>query len=56
MLQPTLPRVGAHTTLHVIQVADQQFKVLKKSGRTSDEVRDELVDAVDGWIQKVLEA
>ena len=56
VLQRTLTRVGAPTTLHVTQEADQQFKVLKKSGRTSDEVRDELVDAVDGWIQKVLEA
>ncbi len=56
VLQRTLTRVGAPTTLHVSQEADQQFKVLKKSGRTSDEVRDELVDAVDGWIQKVLEA
>ncbi len=56
VLQHTRTRVGAPTTLHVSQEADQHFKVLKKSGRTADEVRDELVGAVDGWIQKVLES
>ena len=56
VLQHTLTRVGAPTTLQVSQEADQHFKVLKKSARTQDEVRDELVGAVDGWIQKVLES
>ncbi len=56
VLQRTLTRVGAPTALHVSQDADQHFKVLKKSGRTADEVRDELVGSVDSWIQKALES
>ncbi len=56
VLQRTLTRVGAPTALHVSQDADQHFKVLKKSGRTEDEVRDELVGSVDSWIQKALES
>ena len=56
MLQRTLTRVGAPTALHVSQDADQHFKVLKKSGRTEEEVRDELVGSVDSWIQKALES
>ncbi len=55
-LQRTLTRVGAPTALHVSQDADQHFKVLKRSGRTEDEVRDELVGSVDSWIQKALES
>jgi predicted alpha/beta-hydrolase family hydrolase len=55
VLRRTLSRVGAPTTLQVCQEADQHFKVLKRSGRTSEEVNEEVVAAVDGWIHKVLE-
>jgi predicted alpha/beta-hydrolase family hydrolase len=54
VLRRTLTRVGAPTTLHVVQEADRNFKVLKKSSRTVEEVRDEIVRAVDEWIQKIL--
>ena len=56
VLRHTLARVGAPTSLHVCQDADHQFKVLKKSGRTRDEVNEELLGVIDGWIQKVLES
>ena len=56
VLRHTLARVGAPTNLHVCQDADHQFKVLKKSGRTRDEVNEELLGVIDGWIQKVLES
>ena len=36
-LRQALTRVGAPTTLQVLQEADNQFKVLKKSGRTDEE-------------------
>ena len=54
VLRQTLTRVGAPTSLQVVQEADQHFKVLKKSGRTAEEVRSEILNGVDGWIQKVL--
>jgi predicted alpha/beta-hydrolase family hydrolase len=56
VLRRTLSRVGAPTALHVVEQADRQFKVLKKSGRTVEEVRDEVLGVVDAWIQKVLES
>lgn len=55
VLRRTLARVGAPTTLRISAGADHQFNVLKKSGRTADEVREELVNSIDNWIQKTLE-
>lgn len=54
LLRRTLTRVGAPTTLHVAEEADRHFKVLKKSPRTNEEVREELLQATDEWIQKIL--
>ena len=54
VLRRTLGRIGAPTELHVVQEADQRFKVLKKSGRTPEEVSEEMLGVVDGWIEKVL--
>ena len=54
VLRRTLSRIGAPTTLQVVEEADRQFKVLKKSGRTDEEVQAEVLGAVDGWIQKVI--
>jgi predicted alpha/beta-hydrolase family hydrolase len=53
-LRRTLTRVGAPTTLHACHEADRNFKVSKRSGRTEEEARDEILGAVDTWIQKVL--
>ncbi len=52
-LQRALSRVGAPTALHVCGEADHHLRVLKKSGRSDDEVRDEVLGVVDAWIQKV---
>lgn len=54
LLRRTLTRVGAPSTLHVAEEADRHFKVLKKSPRTDEEVRSELMRATDEWIQKIL--
>jgi uncharacterized protein len=54
VLRQTLVRVGAPTALHVVEEADRHFKVRKKSGRTPEEVRDEIASALDDWIQQIL--
>jgi predicted alpha/beta-hydrolase family hydrolase len=54
VLRRTLTRVGAPSALFVSQEADRNFSVPKKSGRTDDEVRDEISAALDEWIQKML--
>jgi predicted alpha/beta-hydrolase family hydrolase len=55
-LQRVLTRVGAPTSLHVCREADHQLRVLKKSGRTQDEVHSEVLGVVDSWIEKVVGA
>lgn len=54
-LRRTLTRVGAPTQLTVVDEADQNFKVLKKSGRTDEEVSQDILAATDAWIENVLE-
>ncbi|HEY5658321.1 MAG TPA: alpha/beta family hydrolase [Myxococcota bacterium] len=54
LLRRTLTRVGAPSTLHVAEEADRHFKVLKKSPRTNEEVREELLQITDDWIQTIL--
>jgi uncharacterized protein len=50
LLRPVIERLGERATLRVIEHADHGFHVLKRSGRTDDEVLDELADATAGWL------
>lgn len=50
LLRPVCERLGARAILHVVDGADHYFHVLKRSGRSDDEVLDELADAVAGWV------
>ena len=43
---------GRFTTFERIQL--RELQVLKKSGRTPEEVSQEMLGVVDGWIEKVL--
>jgi predicted alpha/beta-hydrolase family hydrolase len=49
LLRPVLERLGKRATLRVIEEADHSFHVLKRSGRTDDEVLDELATALTEW-------
>ena len=49
-LRPVVERLGFRATLHVVDGGDHSFKVLKRSGRTHEEVMGEVADAVAGWI------
>lgn len=49
LLTPILEGLGARATLHVVDGADHGFHVLKRSGRTDDEVLDELAETLDRW-------
>ncbi len=50
LLRPVLELLGERATLRVIEHADHAFHVLKRSGRTDDQVLDELADATSGWL------
>ncbi len=50
LLEPVCQDLAQTTRLHVVEGADHGFHVLKRSGRTDDEVQDELADATRSWI------
>jgi predicted alpha/beta-hydrolase family hydrolase len=41
--------LGPRATLHVVDGASHAFEVLKRSGRTNEEVREELVRTIEEW-------
>jgi predicted alpha/beta-hydrolase family hydrolase len=43
-LGPVVKKLGKRSTLHVVEGADHSFHMTKSSGRTDDEVLDELAD------------
>jgi len=49
LLTPIVKRLGMRATMRVIENADHSFHVPKKSGRTDDEVLDELAADVAEW-------
>jgi len=49
LLRPVLERLGDRATLRVFEDADHSFHVRKKSGRTDEQVLDELAAAVAEW-------
>jgi predicted alpha/beta-hydrolase family hydrolase len=54
LLAPVCEHLGQLATLHFVDGADHGFHVLKRSGRTDEEVLDELVDATRAWIDTVI--
>lgn len=51
LLEPVLGRLGPDATLHVVDGADHGFHVLKRSGRTDDDVLDELAGRTAEWME-----
>ena len=49
LLRDALTRYSGHAHLHVVEAADHGFAVLKRSGRTADEIRRELVSEFVNW-------
>ena len=53
LLEPLLERVKPRPTLHVVESADHGFHVIKKSGRTDEEVLDEMCSRFSTWISEL---
>jgi predicted alpha/beta-hydrolase family hydrolase len=49
LLAPIVEQLGPRAVLRVIEHADHGFHVLKRSGRTDEQVLDELATAVGEW-------
>lgn len=49
LLHPVVRGLGARATLHEVEGADHGFHLLKRSGRSDDEVLGQLADTVATW-------
>lgn len=49
LLRPVCSELGDRAKLHIIESADHSFSVLKRSGRTNDDVLQELSTTVAEW-------
>ncbi len=50
LLRPVCRSLGSSVHLHVIEGADHSFHMLKRSGRTEDDVLDELTEVTAMWL------
>ena len=50
---PVFDSLGSRARCHVVEGGDHSFQVLKRSGRTHDEVLDELAETVSVWMEEV---
>jgi predicted alpha/beta-hydrolase family hydrolase len=48
-----IDHVGSRATLHVVEGADHSFHVLKRSGRTDDDVLEELASSIAAFLQRL---
>ena len=53
LLRPVVERLGSRAMLHVVEGADHGFDVLKRSGRTSAEVLEELAGTAATWASRL---
>ena len=53
LLRPILSRLGSRATLHMVEGADHGFDMLKRSGRTAEDVLEELSKTVAAWAERL---
>jgi len=49
LIRPVCKSLGRRAKLHIVDGSDHAFSVLKRSGRTNDQVLDELADTISKW-------
>lgn len=54
LIRPLCKSLKQRATLHVVAGGDHSFQTLKRSGRESPEVLDEIADAISDWATKSL--
>lgn len=54
LIRETTATLGSRATLHVVEGADHSFHVLARSGRNDAQVREELLEAMAGWMKRLL--
>jgi uncharacterized protein len=53
LMRGVCERLGPRATLHVVEGGDHSFHVLKRTGRTDDQVLDELADTTASWLGRL---
>jgi len=53
LLRPILDHLGPRATLHVVDGADHGFDMLKRSGRTAEDVLEDLARTVAAWAERL---
>jgi len=53
LLTPIVEQLGPSATMHIVEGGNHSFKVLKRSGRTDDEVMAEITDVIDAWAREL---
>ena len=54
LLRPLVERLGERAALQLFEGADHAFHVPARSGRTDDEIRRQMLDALAAWIDSVV--
>jgi predicted alpha/beta-hydrolase family hydrolase len=54
LMRDVCDSLGARATLHVVDGGDQSFKVLKRSGRTSEDVMAEIISTMVSWMRDII--
>jgi predicted alpha/beta-hydrolase family hydrolase len=54
LMRDVCDALGARATLHVVDGGDHSFKVLKRSGRTSEDVMAEIVSTTVTWMRDII--
>ncbi|HUR97210.1 MAG TPA: alpha/beta family hydrolase [Pyrinomonadaceae bacterium] len=53
LLEPTVKKLGASSTLHLLETADHSFKILKRTRQSTEDVFDEISRVTAGWAATV---
>ena len=53
LMRPVASRLGSRATLHVVEGADHGFAVLKRGGRTQQDVLAELAATCAEWVERL---
>ncbi len=53
-LRSVLGRVGAPVKLQVVKAADQKLRASKRSGRSREQVEEEILGGLVGWMKQIL--
>jgi predicted alpha/beta-hydrolase family hydrolase len=56
LIESTVGALGARATLHWVQDGDHSFRVPARSGRDPSQVLDGVFNAIQRWLERVLEA